>query len=84
MIPREGAALFMTNSLLSRPETAGVREFALQPHNRGLRMLFQLKDAAADSVFPVLREVSAGAVVSGQETGTLYSGVWDVICGSTE
>jgi hypothetical protein len=78
VIRREGPALFMTNSLLSRPETAGGPN---SRYNRGLRMLPQLKDASADSVFSVLKEISIGAVVRGQEVGTLQSGVWDVTRG---
>jgi hypothetical protein len=78
VIQREGPALFMTNSLLSKPETAGGPN---SRYNRGLRMLPALKDASADSVFSVLREVSVGAVIHGKEVGTLHSGVWDVTRG---
>jgi hypothetical protein len=78
VIQREGPALLMTNSLLSKPETAGGPN---SRYNRGLRMLPQLKDASADSVFPVLKEISVGAVIQGKEVGTMYSGVWDITQG---
>jgi hypothetical protein len=78
VIRRDGPALLMTNSLLSRPETAGGPN---SRYNRGLRMLPQLKDASTDSVFSVLKEISIGAVIRGQQVGTLTSGVWDVTRG---
>jgi hypothetical protein len=32
-------------------------------------------------VFSVLKEISVGAVLKGQEVGTLHSGVWDITRG---
>jgi hypothetical protein len=78
VIPRQGPTLFMTNSLLSGPNTAGGPN---SRYNRGSKMLPVLKDASADSVFSVLKEISVGAVLRGQEVGTLDSGVWDVTRG---
>lgn len=76
VIRREGPALLMTNSLLSRPETVGGGPNSR--YNRASRMLPQLRDASAASVFSVLREISVGAVLKGKEVGTLFSVVWDV------
>lgn len=78
VIQREGPALLMTNSLLSGPNTAGGPN---SRYNRGMKMLPQLKEASADSVFSVLKEISVGAVLKGQEVGTLHSGVWDITRG---
>jgi hypothetical protein len=78
VILREGAALLMTNSLLSKPGTAGGPN---SRYNRGSKMLSQMETGSVDSVFSVLREISVGGVIKGQEVGTLFSTVWDVANG---
>jgi hypothetical protein len=77
VIRRDGPTLLMANSLISKPETAGGPN---SRYNRGTRMLPQT-NASAASVFSVLKEISVGAVIRGQEIGTLYTGVWDVTAG---
>ena len=75
VLRRAGPTQFMTNHLLSKPETAG------GPNNRfarGSRMLPQLKDATPASIVPLLKEISVGARIRGEETGTLDSTIWDV------
>jgi hypothetical protein len=78
IIHREGPTLFMTNSLISRPETAGGPNSRF---NRGSRMLPQIKEASPESVFAILKEISVYAVPHGQEVGTQQSVVLDVIRG---
>jgi hypothetical protein len=78
VIQRQGPTLFMTNSLLSLPDTAGGPN---SRYNRGMRMLPQMAGASPASVFNVLKEISIGAVYRGEEVGTVYSAVWDVTQG---
>lgn len=78
VIRREGPALFMTNSLLSKPEAAGGPN---SRYNRGMRMLASLNDATPEAAFSIMKEVSVGALLRGQQVGTLHSGVWDITRG---
>jgi len=72
---RAGAIQFMTNHLLSKPESAGGPN---SRYARGSRMLAQLKDASPASIVPVLKEISMGGRFRGEEVGTLDSTIWDI------
>ncbi len=73
VIRRTGPTIFMTNSLLSKPGTEGPNS----RYTRGSRMLDQLQPAP-ESIIPLLKEISVGAKIKGQEVGTLNSTIWDV------
>jgi hypothetical protein len=74
VIRRAGPTMFMTNSFLSKPGTAGGPN---SRYSRGSRMLDQLKPEP-ESIVPLLKEISVGAKIKGQEVGTLNSTIWDV------
>jgi len=75
VLRRAGPTQFMTNHLLSKPETAGGPNSRFA---RGSRMLPQLKDASPASIVPLLKEISVGGRFKGEEVGTLNSTIWDV------
>lgn len=75
VLRRTGPIQFMTNHLLSKPETAGGPK---SRYARGSRMLAQLKDASPASIVPVLKEISMGGRFRGEEVGTLDSTIWDI------
>lgn len=75
VLRRTGPSQFMTNHLLSKPETAGGPN---SRYARGSRMLAQLKDASPASIVPVLKEISVRGRFRGEEVGTLDSTIWDV------
>jgi hypothetical protein len=74
VIRRDGNAQFMTNHLLSKPETAG------GPKSRYARgsLLVPTLEATPPGVVALLKEVSQGAIWKGNEVGTLHSNIWDV------
>ncbi len=73
VIRRTGPTLFMTNSFLSKPSTEGPKS----RFTRGSRMLDQLQPTP-ESIVPLLKEISVGAKLKGQEVGTLNSTIWDI------
>jgi hypothetical protein len=75
VIWRTGPFLFMTNHFLSRPDTAGGPN---SRYNRGIRFLPQLQEAAPEVIVPLLREISVGGKIRGEEVGTLLSNIWDL------
>ena len=77
VIQREGPTLLMTNSLLTGLNTAGGPN---SRYNRGMKMLPEV-NASADSVLSVMKEISVGAVLKGEEVGTLVTSVWDITSG---
>jgi len=75
VIPRSGPVLFMTNFVLSKPETATGPK---SRYARGSRMLSEVKEASVESLLPVLKEISVYGRVRGQEVGTRNSTIWDL------
>lgn len=75
VLRREGPVQFMTNHLLSKPETAGGPN---SRYARALRMIPGLTDASPAALVPLLKEISVGAVLKGQEVGTIETDIWDV------
>ncbi len=74
VIRRDGNAQFMTNHLLSKPETAGGPK---SRYARGALMVPTL-ETTPPGIVALLKEVSQGAIWKGREVGTLHSNIWDV------
>jgi hypothetical protein len=72
---RTGSTLFMTNHFLSKPETAGGPN---SRYNRGMRLLPHFQEASPSALIPLLKEISVGAKIKGEEVGTMNSTIWDI------
>ena len=77
VLPRRGATQFMTNFLLSKPETATGPQ---SRYARGARMLDKL-DPSVPGVVALLKEISVHGRHQGEEVGTLESVVFDLTGG---
>lgn len=70
-----GSVQFMTNHLLSKPETAGGPNAR---YARGVRMLPGITEPTVPAVLPLMKEISVYARIKGQQVGTVETSIWDL------